>query len=114
MSVILGPQSGWPQEALRVLRQRRRVYERKANRICDHQRYLRSILQWGRARRVVSKVEWHVEQLFLRVNFIVTNLPWRTDRVVRFYNKRGMAEPWISWSQICRSDLFAQAGNRRR
>ena len=27
-------------------------------------------------------------ELFPRVGFIVTNLPWRVDRVVRFYNKR--------------------------
>ena len=50
---------------------------------------------WDRARRVVAKVEWHAGELFPRVGFIVTNLPWRTDRVVRFYNKRGTAEQWI-------------------
>ena len=50
---------------------------------------------WNRARRVVAKVEWHVGELFPRVGFIVTNLPWRVDRVVRFYNKRGTAEQWI-------------------
>ncbi len=50
---------------------------------------------WSRSRRVVARVEWHAGQLFPRVGFIVTNLPWRTDRVVRFYNKRGTAEQWI-------------------
>jgi hypothetical protein len=50
---------------------------------------------WDRARRVVAKVEWHAGELFPRVGFIVTNLLWRTDRVVRFYNKRGTAEQWI-------------------
>jgi len=50
---------------------------------------------WDRARRVVAKVEWHAGELFPRVGFIVTNLPWRADRVVRFYNKRGTAEQWI-------------------
>ncbi len=50
---------------------------------------------WDRARRVVAKVAWHAGELFPRVGFIVTNLPWRTDRVVRFYNKRGTAEQWI-------------------
>ena len=50
---------------------------------------------WSRSRRVVARVEWQAGQLFPRVGFIVTNLPWRTDRVVRFYNKRGTAEQWI-------------------
>jgi len=50
---------------------------------------------WDRARRVVAKVEWHAGELFPRVGFIVTNLPWRTDRVIRFYNKRGTAEQWM-------------------
>ena len=50
---------------------------------------------WSRSRRIVARVEWHAGQLFPRVGFIVTNLPWRTDRVVRFYNKRGTAEQWI-------------------
>jgi hypothetical protein len=50
---------------------------------------------WSRSRRVVARAEWHAGQLFPRVGFIVTNLPWRTDRVVRFYNKRGTAEQWI-------------------
>jgi len=26
---------------------------------------------------------------------VVTNLNWRSRRVVRFYNKRGTAEQWI-------------------
>ena len=29
---------------------------------------------WQRSRRVVAKVEWHVDELFPRVGFIVTNL----------------------------------------
>jgi hypothetical protein len=33
---------------------------------------------WDRERRVVAKVEWHQGELFPRVGFIVTNLPWRT------------------------------------
>lgn len=82
---------------------------------------------WGRARRVVAKVEWHAGELFPRVGFIVTNLPWRVDRVVRFYNKRGTAEQWIkegkyalNWTRLSchgfldneiRLQLFALAYN---
>ena len=50
---------------------------------------------WDRARRVVAKVEWHRGELFPRVGFIVTNLRRDAERVVRFYNGRGVAEQWI-------------------
>ncbi len=50
---------------------------------------------WGRSRRVVVKVEWHRGELFPRVGFIVTNLRRDAERVVRFYNGRGVAEQWI-------------------
>jgi hypothetical protein len=35
------------------------------------------------------KVEFHFEELFPRVGFIVTNLETDSLTVVRFYNKRG-------------------------
>ena len=50
---------------------------------------------WATARRVVAKVEHHVGELFPRVGFILTNLPLQNRAVVRFYNTRGTAEPWI-------------------
>jgi len=50
---------------------------------------------WSKARRVVAKVEWHFGELFPRVGFLVTNLNWRTKKVVKFYNKRGTAEQYI-------------------
>jgi Transposase DDE domain group 1 len=50
---------------------------------------------WTKARRVVAKVEFHFGELFPRVGFIVTNLSAPNRVVVRFYNKRGMAEQWI-------------------
>ena len=50
---------------------------------------------WTTPRRVVAKVEHHVGELFPRVGFIVTNLPFQNRAVVRFYNKRGTAEQWI-------------------
>jgi len=50
---------------------------------------------WENPRRVAAKIEWHQGELFPRVGFIVTNLNWRSKRVVRFYNKRGTAEQWI-------------------
>jgi hypothetical protein len=82
---------------------------------------------WDRPRRVVAKVEWHQGELFARVGFIVTNLTWRSKRVVRFYNGRGTAEQWIKegknavkWTKLsCRTfrdnqarlQLFALAYN---
>ena len=50
---------------------------------------------WDCERRVVAKIEWHQGELFPRVGFIVTNLSWRSKRVVWFYNQRGTAEQWI-------------------
>ena len=50
---------------------------------------------WDRPRRVVAKVEWHWDQLFAQVGFIVTNLRRDEAGVVKFYNGRGTAEQWI-------------------
>src|SRR5262249_33425259 len=50
---------------------------------------------WGCDRRVVAKVEWHASELFPRVGFIVTNLTWRSKKLVRFSNRRGTAAQWI-------------------
>jgi hypothetical protein len=47
------------------------------------------------ARRVVAKVEFHCDELFPHVGFIVTNLGTSSRALVRFYNKRGTAEQWI-------------------
>jgi hypothetical protein len=55
---------------------------------------------WSRPRRVVSKVEWHHDELFPRIGFIVTNLNRRAKNVVRFYNKRGTAEQWIKEGKL--------------
>jgi hypothetical protein len=82
---------------------------------------------WHHTRRVIAKVEWHRGELFPRVAFIVTNLAWRSKRVVRFYNGRGTAEQWIKegknavkWTKLsCRTfkdnqtrlQLFALAYN---
>ena len=55
---------------------------------------------WHRPRRVVAKVEWHHDELFPRVGFIVTDLNRRAKNVVRFYNKRGTAEQWIKEGKL--------------
>ena len=59
----------------------------------------------------MSKVEWHLGELYLRVGFIVTNSSRPAGRSVAFYIKRGMAEQWIKegknaikWTRLsCRS-----------
>lgn len=43
---------------------------------------------WDKPRRVVAKVEWHPGELFPRVGFLVTNLPFEPERVVAFYLNR--------------------------
>ena len=50
---------------------------------------------WSKPRRVIAKVEWHAEELYPRVGFIVTNMSRPAERVVAFYNKRGTCEQWI-------------------
>jgi hypothetical protein len=50
---------------------------------------------WQKRRRVVAKVEWHQGDLFPRVGFIVTNMSAKAVSVIRFYNRRGIAEQWI-------------------
>jgi len=50
---------------------------------------------WEIARRVVAKIEWHAGELLSRIGCTVTNLRWKSRKVVRFYNKRGTAEQWI-------------------
>ena len=50
---------------------------------------------WDQPRGVVAKVEWHQEELFPRVGFIVTNMSAKPEGVVHFYNGRGTAEQWI-------------------
>src|SRR6266446_1729483 len=57
--------------------------------------FLYQAASWKTARQVVAKVEFHCEELFPRVGFIVTNLGSSSRAVVRFYNKRGTAEQWI-------------------
>jgi YD repeat-containing protein len=82
---------------------------------------------WDRPRRVVAKVEWHWDELFPRVGFIVTNMTGWSRKVVHFYNQRGTAEQWIRegkhavrWTRLsCRNfrdnqvrlQLFALAYN---
>jgi hypothetical protein len=43
----------------------------------------------------VAKVEWHPDELYPRVGFIVTNMSRPAERVVMFYNHRGTAEQRI-------------------
>ena len=73
---------------------------------------------WDKARRVVAKVEWHRDELFPRIGFIVTNLRCDEREVVRFYNQRGTAEQCIkegkhalNWTRLSCGDF---AGNQVR
>jgi Transposase DDE domain group 1 len=57
--------------------------------------FLYQAASWDKARSVVAKVEHHQGELYPRVSFIITSLSLPSRAVVRFYNKRGTAEPWI-------------------
>ena len=50
---------------------------------------------WNKARRVIAKVEWHPDELYPRVGFIVTNMTRSPERVTLFYNQRGTTEQYI-------------------
>ena len=63
--------------------------------LVEYKGFLYQAASWGKARRVVAKVDHHQGELFPRVGFIVTNLTLPSRAVVRFYNKRGTAEQWI-------------------
>jgi Transposase DDE domain group 1 len=63
---------------------------------------------WDQARRVVAKVEWHAGELFPRVGFIVTHRKGRSQKVVRFYNRRGTAE--VCHAHYVRKYSLYQAG----
>ena len=43
----------------------------------------------------MAKVDWHADEWYPRVGFIVTNLSRPARRVVAFYNRRGTAEQHI-------------------
>lgn len=62
---------------------------------------------WQKRSRVAAKVERHQGYLFPRVDLIVTNMNAKALSVIRFYNRRGIAEQWIkegkyapNWSRL--------------
>jgi len=55
---------------------------------------------WDKARRVVAKVEWHQDELFPRIGFIVTNMGGGAAPVTWFYNGRGTAEQCIKEGKV--------------
>lgn len=72
-------------------------------------------------------MEWHPGELLPRLGFVVTNLTWSPQKVVKFYNRRGTVEQWIkegkhalNWTRLSchdfvdnqvRLQLFALAYN---
>lgn len=50
---------------------------------------------WSKPRWVVAKIEWHPGELFPRLGFLVTNLPFAPKELFCFYNQRGTAEQHI-------------------
>lgn len=92
-----------------------------------HESFDYKAASWAKPRRVVAKVEWHADELFPRVGFIVSHMIGSVKKVVKFYNNRGTAEQWIKegknavkWTKLsCRDfkdnqarlQLFALAYN---
>jgi hypothetical protein len=64
----------------------------------------------------VAKVEWHPDELYPGVGFIVTNMSRPGERVVMFYNHRGTAEQHIkegkstvAWTRLSGHSFKANA-----
>ena len=55
---------------------------------------------WNKPRTVVAKVQWHHDELFARIGFVVTNMRGGAKPVIDFYNRRGSAEQWIKEGQL--------------
>ena len=68
--------------------------------LARYKSFLCQAARWKTARRVVAKVEHPGGELFPRGGFIVTNLTLPSRAVIRFYNKRGTAEPWIKEGKL--------------
>lgn len=63
--------------------------------VVRYKSFLYQAESWKKARRAVSKVEFHAGELFPRVGFLVTNLEREARALVRLYHERGTAEQWI-------------------
>ena len=50
---------------------------------------------WNKPRTVVAKAQWHRDELFLRIGFVVANMRGGATPVIDFSNRRGTAEQWI-------------------
>ena len=64
----------------------------------------------------MAKVEWHPDELYPRLGFIVTNMRCPAERVVMFYNHRGTAEQNIkegksavTWTRLSCQSFKANA-----
>jgi hypothetical protein len=55
---------------------------------------------WDKPRTVAAKVEWHRDELFPRVGFVVTNVRGGAKPIIDFYNGRGRAEQAIKEGKV--------------
>ena len=79
--------------AHRLTRPMERPSKSKIKRLYEELEY--QAKSWDKPWRVVAKIEWHRDDLFARLGFIVTNLPMDPDWIIHFYNQRGTAEQHI-------------------
>ena len=74
---------------------KRPVGKDKKKIIVVYKDFLYQAESWDKPRRIVAKIEYHPDEIFPIVRFIVTNLKYHPKKVVKFYNKRGTCEQWI-------------------
>jgi len=68
--------------------------------VADADELFRTVARGGGTRDFrtsVAQVEWHADELFPRVGFIVTNLTGWSKKVVKFYNGRGTTDKFPAY-----------------
>ena len=79
---------------------RRPVGRPPAKAIVFYHRFEYQAASWHKPRTVVAKVEWHRDELFPRVGFVVTNMHRGAKPIIDFYNGRGRAEQAIKEGKV--------------
>ena len=76
-------------------RMKRLVGRPPAKPIVLYHRFENQAATWKKPCTSTAKVEWHRDELFPRVGFVVTNMRGGAEAIIDFYHGRGRAEPVI-------------------
>ena len=68
--------------------------------IVFYHRFEYQTASWDKPCTVAAKVQWHRDELFPRVGFVVTNMRGGAKSIIDFYNGRGRAEQAIKEGKV--------------